>query len=234
MNKIQAEYTKTAYDYEELYWLIDGKAVVYYLDEAVKSGKCPELGPFGSLQGLLPAWTGELARKAENQFIWELIDDPDTLNVPILVCEDDCDLSCIVILARIHKDEDTVCWEKLGLLCHENEDAKQEQQSGIMNFEAYTEEDWEKYGDNIACEPYGSPEFLQWVSDHWDEELLRRKRSYTKPYMQKDDNMIWITEPRWTFERGEYDRMVETYRKVYADRMESVKRAALPRSTQKE
>lgn len=227
MNRIQAKHMKTAYDYEELYWLIDGKTVVSYLDEAIREGKCPQLRPFGSLQGLLPAWTGELVRRAENQFIWELIDDSDTLNVPILVCEDDCDLSCIVIVARIHKENDRVCWEKLGLLCHEAEDAEQEQKSGILNFESYTEEDWEKYGDNIAFASYGSPEFWQWVSANWEEELLLRRRNYTKPYMQRDENIIWIAEPHWIFELEEYGRMVETYRAVCEERMETAKRAAL-------
>ena len=82
-----------------------------------------------------------------------MVDSPETLNVPILVCEDDCDLSCIVILARIRKTGNLVFWEKLGRLTHENEDFNLEKRSGILCLEAYTDEDWEQYGDNIACEP---------------------------------------------------------------------------------
>ena len=109
-----------------------------YLDEWVRAGGCPDLEPFGSLTGLLPAWTGELIWKADNRFIWEMIDSPETLNVPILVCEDDCDLSCIVIMARIRKTENLVFWEKLGRLTHENEDFNLEKRSGIDVYKRQT------------------------------------------------------------------------------------------------
>ena len=52
-----------------------------------------------------------------------------------------------------------------------------------------------------------------------DEELIRRRRNYTKPYMQGEENITWICSPLWQFERKEYERMVEDYRKVYEDRM---------------
>ena len=215
MNTIKMECRKTIYSYPEYYWIIDGKPIVEYLDEMVKSGLCPQMEPFGSVLGLLPAWTGELLYAAENHFVWEMIDSPETLNVPILVCEDDCDLSCIVILARIKKNQKTVGWEKLGFLSHENEDFDLEKRSGIMCLEAYTDEDWEKYGDNIACERYDSREHWAWVSAHWDEELIRRRRNYTKPYMQKAENVIWFAEPHWCFDRAEYDGVVEAYRGIY-------------------
>ena len=164
LNTIRMDLIRTAYDYKEYYWIIDGKAIVTYLDEWVRAGGCPDLEPFGSLTGLLPAWTGELIWKADNRFIWEMIDSPETLNVPILVCEDDCDLSCIVIMARIRKTENLVFWEKLGRLTHENEDFNLEKRSGILCLEAYTDEDWKQYGDNIACEPCDSAEYRQWIS----------------------------------------------------------------------
>lgn len=215
LHTIRMDLIRTAYDYKEYYWIIDGKAIVTYLDEWVRAGGCPDLEPFGSLTGLLPAWTGELVWKADNRFIWEMIDSPETLNVPILVCEDDCDLSCIVILVRIRKTENLVIWEKLGRLTHENEDFNLEKRSGILCLEAYTDEDWEQYGDNIACEPCDSAEYRQWISSHWDEELIRRRRNYTKPYMQNEAHIQWIAEPGWCFERAAYDRMVEAFRDVY-------------------
>ena len=101
MNRIHMELVQTIYDYGEYYWMIDGRPIVRYLNEAVSAGACPRLEVFGSLEGLLPAWTGELVWKAENRFIWEMVDSVEDLNVPVLVCEDDCDLSCIVIMAKI-------------------------------------------------------------------------------------------------------------------------------------
>ena len=150
MNRIHMELVQTIYDYGEYYWMIDGRPIVRYLNEAVSAGTCPRLEVFGSLEGLLPAWTGELVWKAENRFIWELVDSSEDLNVPVLVCEDDCDLSCIVIMAKIRKEPDTVYWDSLGVLSLENQDFRMEKQSGILCLEAYTDQDWEEYGDNIA------------------------------------------------------------------------------------
>lgn len=98
--------------YSKFYWLIHGKPIVRYLDKYVRDGKYPALERFGSLLRLLPAWSGELEWAAENRFIWEMSDRPEALNVPILFCEDDCDLSCIVILARIRKTEDFIFWSE--------------------------------------------------------------------------------------------------------------------------
>ena len=114
MNRIHMELVQTIYDYGEYYWMIDGRPIVRYLNEAVSAGACPRLEVFGSLEGLLPAWTGELVWKAENRFIWEMVDSAEDLNVPVLVCEDDCDLSCIVIMAKIRKEPGTVYWDSLG------------------------------------------------------------------------------------------------------------------------
>ena len=66
-----------------------------------------------------------------------------------------------------------------------------------------------------ACEPCDSAEYRQWISSHWDEELIRRRRNYTKPYMQNEAHIQWIAEPGWCFERAAYDRMVEAFRDVY-------------------
>lgn len=72
--------------------------------------------------GLLSVWTGELEWKSDNDFIWELVDNKQDLNIPILVCEDECDLNCIVIMVHARFTE------------------------------AYTDEDWKKCGSNIASE----------------------------------------------------------------------------------
>lgn len=101
------------------------------------------------------------------------------------------------------------------MLRHDNKDFNQEQRSGILCLESYTEGDWETYGDNIACESCDSREYRQWVSAHWEEELIRRRRNYTMPYMQKEENIKWIARADWKFARAEYDRMVEAYRNVY-------------------
>lgn len=215
INKIEVKSIKTCYHYPEYYWIIDDKPIVEYLDEYMKKGLCPELSSFGSMLGLMPAWTGELLWKWENDFIWELIDSKEELNVPILVCEDDCDLSCIVIIVKIRKSEDYVYWDKIGSLNHQNGDLKEEQKSGILCLEAYTEEDWELYGDNIALEEYGSSAYWKWIQEHSYEEHIRRLRNYLKPYMQSDENIDWMNEIQWKFDRNQYNEAVSVFRNLY-------------------
>ncbi len=220
-NKIKVEAVKTCYHYMEHYWIIDGKPIVEYLDNYIKAGLCLALSRFGSMLGLLPAWNGRLIWNWENDFIWELIDGQmngyEEINLPILVCEDDCDLSCIIILAKVRKSENCVYWDKIGYLNRKNWDIREEQKSGILCLAAYTEKDWEFYGDNIALEEYNSAEYWDWVSKNSYEENIRRLRNYMKPYMQKEENIDWIKETRWQFDIYEYKAAVNVYRKLYIE-----------------
>lgn len=205
MNHIDVKPIKTQYDYFEDYWIIDGVPIVSYLDQH-------KAVSFSAL-GLLPAWSGKLVSQWENDFIWELVNSKEELNVPILVCEDDCDLSCIVIVVHIRKIQNIVYWDKIGLLNHSNVNRSEYEKSGILFLEAYSEEDWKKYGDNIAIESYGSLEFWNWVSGNFYEESIRRLRNYLKPYMQKENNIEWIWCPEWEFEKEEYEAMIQLYQK---------------------
>lgn len=222
LHTIGVQSLKTRYEYPEDYWTIDGIPVVEYLETYVKEGQCPDLSVFGSMLGLMPAWNGNLLQKWENDFIWELVSSPEDLNVPILVCEDDCDLSCIVIVAKIRKAENRVYWDRLGYLDRANWDTEAERNAGILCLDAYTDEDWQKYGDNIATESYGSHEYWEWVGTHGYEEQIRRLRNYMKPYLQEDANIRWIKEVNWVFERKQYEEMVEKYRKIAAVHLQTV------------
>lgn len=214
MNHIDVKSIKTCYDYPEYYWIIDGKPITFYLDEFIQNKSISTLLRFGSILGLLPAWCGRLEWQWENDFIWELVDCSEELNVPVLVCEDDRDLSCTVIMVHIRKVGDRVYWDRIGVLDHSNTNVQEEQQSGILCLEAYTEEDWEKYGDNIAAEKYDSYEYWKWVSENTYEEHIRRLRNYTKPYMQQESNVEWIQELNWEFDAKQYGAVVDEYRKL--------------------
>lgn len=210
MNHIDVRRMKTQYDYHEDYWVIDGVPVVSYLEQH----KTPAPSAFGSMLGLLPAWSGKLIWQWENDFVWEMVNSQEELNVPILVCEDDCDLSCIVIVAHIRKAENIVCWDRVGVLDHSNVIRQEYEQSGILCLESYSDEDWEMYGDNIATEPYGSSEYWKWVSENCYEENIRRLRNYLKPYMQKEQNIEWMWSPGWEFEKEEYEAVIQQYQRL--------------------
>ncbi|WFR59448.1 XRE family transcriptional regulator [Anaerocolumna sp. AGMB13025] len=211
MNKVEIMKCSTPYNYDESYLVIDGKSIVMYLNEWVKAGKCKRLEKFNSLLGVYPAWGKELVWEADKHFIYELLVAKDTLNVPILVCEDDLDFSCIVILARIRKEHNYVYWDKIGLLNHDSEDFIIEKKSGILFTEAYNDDDWKNYGDNIALTKVDSKEWCDWISKNWYDELLRRRRNYTKPYMQNDKNIIWIENVNWSFDEKDYRVCMDWY-----------------------
>lgn len=211
MNHIDVKPIKTHYDYYEDYWIIDGVPIVSYVEQHRPGSS---LSVFGSLLGLLPAWSGKLVCQWENDFIWEMVNSKEELNVPILVCEDDCDLSCIVIVAHIRKVENTVYWDRIGVLNHSNMDCQEYKQSGILCLEAYSEEDWQKYGDNIAVVSYGSSEYWNWVNENFYEESIRRLRNYLKPYIQKEQNIEWMWCPGWAFEKAEYEAMIQKYQRL--------------------
>lgn len=178
-------WNKTQYNYEEYYWVVDGKPIVEYIDEFIKENEEQDLSGSGSFLGLLPAWEGKLIWEWENDFIWELIENETDMNIPILVCEDDCDLSCIVIAASIRKTRDYIYVDRLVYLNRENWDSEKEQKSGILCLEAYTNQDWEKYGDNIAAEKYGSEEYWDWVSRNCYKENNKMVQFYRKMYEEE-------------------------------------------------
>ena len=36
-----------------------------------------------------------------------------------------------------------------------------------------------------------------------------------KPFIQKDNHISWLLEPKWNFLKNSYNNMVEEYRKIY-------------------
>ena len=75
---------------------------------------------------------------------------------------------------------------------------------------SYTDEDWEKYGDNIALEEVDSGVWCDWIGKNWTEELYRRRINYTYPKYQDEENIDWIAECNFVFNRKDYDRLVES------------------------
>lgn len=212
MNKISVESYETPFGYKEYYITIDQKPIYRYIDEYTAAGLCDRLKEYGSALGMYPAWGKDLDWEGDRRFIWELIISDEPMNLPILVCEEDPDFSCIVIIVKVRKDDKHVYWDRIGLLDHKNENFETEKRSGIVCLDKYSEDDWEKYGDNIALAKVNSPEWDKWISENWEEELLRRRRNYTYPYMQNDDNIIWINDLNFVFGRHEYNNCIRFYK----------------------
>lgn len=213
MNSIQVQSMQTPYGYEEQHLMIDGVFLPYYVDAYAKASKEGYFRDSTSLLGLYPAWGKDLLHTGEIRFIWKLIGMEEPVVLPVLVCEDDLDLSCLVIVVSVRKDELCVYWDKIGFVSHEDWDLQQELRSGVLHLESYTEEDWEKYGDNIALEQPRSEAWKRWISENWDEELFRRRMNGTLLYYQNEKHIVWLKELGWVFEREDYESCVEIYRR---------------------
>ena len=94
---------------------------------------------------------------------------------------------------------------------HSEWDPGQEMASGILCLEAYTQEDWDRYGDNIALEQVRSRDWCAWISEHWDEELYRRRMNYTLPYFQDERHIRWLRDTGYAFGRTAYENCIRFY-----------------------
>ena len=104
--------------------------------------------------------------------------------------------------------EKTVFWKRIGRVDHSMEDYDEERLSGNLDLVKYTEEDWERYGDNIATAKLDSREWREWIGKNWSEELYRRRINYTYPYYQNEKNIIWFAECNFEFDRENYSQIV--------------------------
>lgn len=110
MNSIQAVFDKSDYEIYDDYpnYKIDS----YFLDE-----KLAEFYPDKSLKGLVPTLLDWMINENESKIVWERIfpDKNETKNCPILMCPDDCDFSCIIIIAEIKNIDNQIIWERIGI-----------------------------------------------------------------------------------------------------------------------
>jgi hypothetical protein len=69
------------------------------------------------VEGLVPAWLGWLTDKGERELVrermWPRVGE--RWIVPLLVCPDDLDFSCTLVVAEVSSTEEEVTWERIGL-----------------------------------------------------------------------------------------------------------------------
>ncbi len=209
MNTIAVKAFPTPYQYRENYLVIDGRSLPEWFDHY----KDDEMKHFGTLSGLCPAWSEALNFRYDIRFIWTLTDTDERVILPILVCEDDLDLDCIVLVADVYKEKDSVYWNRIGRVTHQNEAKDMDlHRYGILYHESYTDKDWETYGSNIALSELYSAEWHEWVTENSAEEWYRIRMNYTEPYYQKEGSIKWLADVHWQFSRQEYEKCLNVYR----------------------
>ena len=76
-----------------------------------------QLHPNNFLKGLVPTLLFWMEIDQEMEIVWKRIfPDPGIVSYcPILMCPDDCDFSCTLIIAEVENNENYVYWNKLGI-----------------------------------------------------------------------------------------------------------------------
>ena len=208
MNKIEIKNNTISSGQTEKYFFIDGNPLYEYIDKWIE-GNEELLQVVSPTNELAICWSDEYDFKGDSEFVRFALNQNKAI-IPILLCPDDFDFSCIVIVVDVDKQEDKVRWKRIGLVDHSGESFEKEKRSGILYTETYSEEDSLRYGDNIAFAQVDSDEWCKWISDNWDEELFRRRINYTFLYYQNEKNIIWFADCNFEFDRKEYDSTVES------------------------
>lgn len=99
-------------DYEGYWDFINYRIDGYWLDE-----KLEELYPGNMYKGLIPTLVYWLGRNDEKKVVWKRIlpNENETTICPILMCPDDNDFSCTLIVAEISNSGDVVQWRQIGI-----------------------------------------------------------------------------------------------------------------------
>ena len=82
-----------------------------------------ELYPKKNLIGLVPTLLSWLDDPRERKLVWDRFESEQKQIVPILMCPEDVDLWCTVVVVEIEKNENSVRWLRIGLddsIFHDN------------------------------------------------------------------------------------------------------------------
>lgn len=108
MNKISVEITNSKYVKEAHPIInIDGMPLDYILNEIYSDDL---------FLGLIPPIVDWMSFDEESKLVENSFDAADEVKIiPILMCPDDCDLSCTLIVAEVETTLDHVRWNRIGI-----------------------------------------------------------------------------------------------------------------------
>ena len=210
MNTLEIMSLPTSDGFENECFVIDGIPLHDYLTKWYLEngwGEIPQ--PIAPVDDLSLAWNTEYNYKGDARFMEYLLQQ-DKVNLPLLLCPDDCDFSCVVIIAEVEKTGSLVYWKRIGKVNHSIESFEEEKRHGIAFVDAYTDDDWKEYNDP-ELHDVDSDKWREWISANWSEELYRRRINYTYPCFQDNRNIDWIYACNWCFDRKEYEVLAASY-----------------------
>ncbi|QIK69130.1 hypothetical protein G7062_02010 [Erysipelothrix sp. HDW6C] len=197
MNQIEKG-TITEYNQEISMPYIDGEPLNIHLSKQTSDK---------SLAQLWSAWEG-LNNVNEQAYIKQLLCYQIDGIVPILICPDDMDLSCITIVADVKSTNNTVYWKRVGVLKAKNWSNQKWVSSGIRNTTRWSNEQFQSL-DYLRLLDKENPEWDQWICANWPYEESMRLWNYHFVYMNNQENIEWYDVPSFEFNRLSYRQCVE-------------------------
>jgi len=205
MNNIQARKV-ISFNQEVLSIFIDGRMLGDFLSAITGDSV---------YKNLWCAWLLEVNQNAweqEGNYIWTLIENKRNCNLPILLCADDMDFWCTVVVAQVRFYNNVVVWEKVGLVTGKF-DVKQWRKSGIQNIAKWCETDWNLYGETLSGLDENDKAWEEWWSEHWLDEEKRRLWNYFHPYFSDNENITWLNCERLSFSVSGHDNCVAAFKR---------------------
>lgn len=204
MNKLEIRHTKQPWGIKKELW-VDGRPLTYYVNMWLGSNGNTEKSIVDSLA---TCWTDEYDCMGDVRFVKYAL-NLDKATVPVLIDGATMDFCSIVLAVEVEKFADKVVWRRIGWVDKKNYSEDEENLSGILHTQSYTDRDWQCYGDNVALAKVGSPEWHKWIADNWDEEVFRRNVNYVCSFHRDEADMHWFACCNWQFERNQYDNLVQ-------------------------
>jgi hypothetical protein len=113
MNKLEIGWNKSIFsiyqgEYREL--RIDGEFTVNLVSKMYQEDDF--------FKGLVPAYSGWLMNDDEEQLVFDRLLPQSNAICPILICPDDQDFSCTVVVVEIIKKPESILWKRIGRVFH--------------------------------------------------------------------------------------------------------------------
>lgn len=108
MNSIRADWFKSQFVSEpHLIIRVDGEPLDDFLGNLTTDEE---------LRGLIPAWLYWLTNDTDQAVVWERMITPlsGRVRVPVLMCPDDLDFSCQLIIADLEATPEVIVWHRIG------------------------------------------------------------------------------------------------------------------------
>ncbi len=138
-------------------------------------------------------------------YIHTLLEQKQNVNLPILVCPDDLDLQCVVVVAKVCYKNENVYWEKIGVVTWL--DWKNDAEEQNKDYKTKTTSHW---SDSYVLAGFDAPEeiWASWYSKSKSETDAYYIWNILHPYLNDDKNIKWLGTPLWVFDLQSYENCV--------------------------